>query len=138
MNHDAAETGRSGGVAWSAALWRLLGAGLFALGLIGAILPVLPTTIFWILALLALGKSDPALSARIRGWPVAGAVAAAYVDHGVVTRRSKLIAVAGMSFSGLLLWIAVSGVGLVLGLLGIAAGAAYVVTRRETPDPSSR
>ncbi len=131
MKHDACETGRLKSGSLSVAVWRLLGAGLFALGLVGAVLPVLPTTIFWILALLALGKSDPAMSARIRTWPGAGAVVAAYVDHGVVTRRSKLIAVAGMAFSAGLLWVSVSGAGLALGIVGIGLSAAFVASRRE-------
>lgn len=114
--------------------WRLIGLAFFGLGLIGAVLPVLPTTGFWILALLALGKSDPALTERIRRWPGFGPAAAAFVDHGVISRRSKGVAIAGMSVSAALLaLLAPFGWGVGLGLGGILIGAAFVLSRPEAP-----
>lgn len=120
------------------AAWRAVGVGLFGVGLVGAALPVLPTTIFWIGALLALGKSDPALSERIRSWPGAGAVVSAYVDHGVISRRSKLIALAGMAFSATLLGVFAGGAPRAFGLAGIALGAVYVLSRPEAPSSANQ
>ncbi|MEL6278465.1 MAG: YbaN family protein [Pseudomonadota bacterium] len=114
--------------------WRWIGAGLFSLGLIGTVVPVLPTALFWILALLALQKSDPVLSNRIRGWPAIGQVVADFVDHGTIGPKAKFAAFMGMSLSAMLLAIVV-GPGWILyaALFGIGLGAVYVLTRPSRP-----
>lgn len=53
------------------ARWALLGFGgfNFALGAIGLILPVLPTTVFWIVAIGCFSRASPRLAARARSAP---------------------------------------------------------------------
>jgi len=112
---------------------RLLGLFLFALGTLGMVLPLLPTTIFWILAVYCFGKSSPALRARILAHPRFGATIEAYVDHGVISRTGKRFAVMGI-FGGFLLSVSLTGLSFLpmLVLLAILlAVAVYIVSRPE-------
>ena len=45
-------------------LWILLGLVSLGLGLVGAVVPLLPTTVFMIFAAFAFGKGSP----RLRAW----------------------------------------------------------------------
>lgn len=114
--------------------WRLIGGGLFAIGLVGLVAPLLPTTIFWILAVLALQKADPAFAARIRAWPRVGPAVSAYLDHGVVTARGKLAAMIGMGASGAILALTLPpDWPLALALACLAAVSGYLLTRPSKP-----
>lgn len=120
-------------------MWLLIGWLFFALGLIGAFLPVLPTTGFWILAVIAFERSNPRIASKIRSWPHFGPAVSTFLDHGVITRRGKIAALSAMALcAALLIWLS-SGVALWAGLGGIALGALYVGTRpsrkREPSQP---
>src|SRR3546814_6271591 len=81
--------------AWA---WTALGYGFFAVGLVGIALPVLPTTIFWIAAAACFAKGCPAMARRIYAWPGVGPAVEAFLSHGVIARRGKVGAIAGMTF----------------------------------------
>lgn len=110
--------------------WRMIGWFLFLFGLAGLVIPLFPTTIFWILAALALQRSDPAFAERIRGWPQVGPAVANFLDHGVISAKGKLAAGITMGASAALTTALVDDrvvVGAALGALG--AVALYVATR---------
>ncbi len=120
-----------------AKIWRLIGWALFALGLVGLALPVLPTTGFWILAVLALQRSDPELADKIRRWPRVGPAVSDFLDHGVISTRGKLAALGAMGVSALLLaWALPNGPLFWTSLAGLSAGALFVSTRRSRPRPA--
>lgn len=114
-------------------LWLALGWLFFGLGFIGVFLPILPTTGFWILAVVAFERSNPKIAARIRNSPRFGPGVAAFLDHGVISRRGKTAALAAMALSAVILALLTQGPGLWFGLGGIAIGAAYVGSRPSTP-----
>jgi len=101
------------------------------LGIVGMLLPVMPTTIFLILALWAFSKS----SIRFHDWlyshPRLGRSLRAWHRHRVIPLPAKCLAVAMMSASLLYVTLFVAeGWLLPLGLgLGLGAVAAYIVTR---------
>lgn len=110
--------------------WRALGGGLFGLGLLGIALPLLPTTIFWILAVLTVRRSDPALAARILAWPTIGKTVSDYLDHGVIATRGKIAALTAMAISaGLILWRVEPELIRIIALICLAGAAAHVATR---------
>ncbi len=113
-------------------LQQVIAMSCFAIGAVGIFMPLLPTTIFWILAMMLGAKSMPGLKARIYGHPRLGGVIEAFIDHGHITRRSKGIALAGMTAGlGLAVVLGLSGMPLVIAISAITVAAAYVVSRPE-------
>lgn len=78
--------------------FKILGFALVGLGIVGAVLPLLPTTIFFILAAGCFAKSSPELEARILNHPKIGPAVISWRDHGVIPPRAKAFAVCGMLF----------------------------------------
>lgn len=71
-----------------------LGLGWFfvALGIIGALLPVMPTTIFLILAAWCFARSSPELEAWLLNHPLFGETLTRWRERGAIPRRAKIIA----------------------------------------------
>lgn len=119
-------------------LYRL-GASLFLLlGMVGMVLPVMPTTVFLLLSawcLIRLG--DPRVDRLLRH-PRFGAPLRLFLERGQVTRRGKLVALAGMSVgAGILYMIAEGQPWLAGGAIGFLALAALYVVSRPEPRPQT-
>lgn len=75
----------------------ILGWGAVALGLIGVVLPGLPTTVFLIVAAYAFGKASP----RARAWLVdhahLGPPIRDWEERGAISARAKMLAVTMMA-----------------------------------------
>ena len=103
-----------------------------ALGLLGVILPVLPTTPFLLVAAFAFGNSSP----RARAWLIDhahfGTAIQDWEERGAISRRAKTLAVSMMTLVlvvSLILgapWWVVSAQVLLMG-----AGAAFILTRPD-------
>lgn len=76
-----------------------LAAGLLAasLGIIGALLPLLPTTPFLILAAACFARSSPRLEARILEDPRFGPLVRDWRARGAIPPKAKLLAIGGMT-----------------------------------------
>ncbi|WP_251865742.1 YbaN family protein [Achromobacter sp. Marseille-Q4962] len=116
------------------AFWLVLGCVMVALGVIGAFLPVMPTTIFLILAVACFSRSSPRLERWLLESPTYGPALRAWREQGAISRKGKCFACLGMALGYAVFWWGAhpsrwlaAGVGVFL-----AASAAYVVTR---PDP---
>lgn len=115
------------------ALYFCLGCIMLVLGIIGAILPVMPTTIFIILAAWFFGRSSPRLEKRILAHPLFGPMVIQWRERGAIPRRAKKFACGGMLIGyALFLWSAQPGIYLGLGVaFFMLACAYYVVSRPE-------
>jgi uncharacterized protein len=80
-------------------IYGLLGWTFFALGVIGAFLPVLPTTPFMLLALWAFSRSSPRLELWLLQHRTFGPPLRAWRAHRVVSWRAKIIAWTSMAAS---------------------------------------
>lgn len=130
---------RTGGgrLAWAGAKPALLGLGWLCvgLGMIGVVVPGMPTTIFLIIALWAFSKS----SDRFHNWlyehPYFGPPLRNWSAHRVIPLRAKVYAVGLMAISWAIVtfflaegWVGPAVLGVLL--LGVAA---YIVTRSDKP-----
>ena len=113
-------------------VYLLGGHVLFGLGVVGMVLPVMPTTVFWIGAAACYLKSSPENYQRLIATSRTGKVIADYLDHGVINASAKRIALAGMAFSALIIYL-LPGVNVIrlIGILAILLAATYVLTRPE-------
>ena len=83
-------------VAYKNAGYQLLGLALVGLGIIGILLPVMPTTIFFILALACFTRSSPKLATWLLEHPRYGATLRHWHSHKVVPLKAKWFAGIGM------------------------------------------
>lgn len=69
------------------------------LGIIGAFLPILPTTPFLLVALWAFSRSSPRLKNWLYHHPRYGKTLQEWFDYGVISTRIKIIAVSALTIS---------------------------------------
>ncbi len=117
--------------------WLLLGLLCVGLGIIGAILPLMPTTIFLILAAGCFARSSPRLEAWLLNHRQFGPTLVAWRAQGAIGARAKIMACTGIAIGfALFLWRAHPGPLLCIGVAAaMAACALYIVTR---PLPVTR
>lgn len=84
-------------------LWWLLAYASLGVGIVGIFVPVLPTTVFVLIAAYAAARG----SERLHGWllahPQFGPAIRDWQAHGAVSRRAKWAATAAMAASALIL-----------------------------------
>lgn len=115
-------------------LWLCLGGISLALGAIGAVLPVLPTTPFVILSAFAFSKSSPRLAAWLNDSPTFGPMIADWREHGAIAPRYKRMAAGMMAAAFLLsLTLGASTRILIIQAICLSGAAAYVLTRPHGP-----
>lgn len=121
-------------------VWLSLGYVCFALGALGMVLPLMPTTIFWILAAGCFAKSSERMHAYILRCPVVGRAVTDFLDHGVMPRRAKIFALAGMSLGlAVLLAGGLPLMPLVVAVSVLGLSALYIIRRpEEVPVPVRR
>lgn len=118
-------------------LYRLGASVFLLLGMIGLVLPVMPTTIFLLLSVWCLLKLGDHRAGWLLDHPRLGPPLRLFLEHGAMTRGGKLAALGGLSLgAGMLLlmagshpWLAGGGIG------SLALVAIYLATR---PEPRPR
>ncbi len=115
-------------------VWLVFGLAAFGVGLLGIVLPLVPATVFMVIAAWAFGRSSPRLQRWILKNRFVGPPVNDWRDHGIIRRNPKIAAVFGLVLS--------LGAGLAIGapayVLWVQAVlltvvAVLVVTRPENP-----
>lgn len=113
--------------------WFFAGLGglFFSIGVVGAFLPVLPTTPFMLLALWAFSLSSERLHNYLWNHPKFGPPVRAWRKHGAVSMRSKISALAVMSASAVFMIFFSNAplIGILAALALMAVGATFLLTR---------
>ena len=118
-------------------LWRGLGLLFLLLGLVGIVVPVMPTVPFWLVALWAFGKGHPAWRERLLSHPVYGPSLRTWDEQRAIARRAKYVAFAGLGFSVLLCSVLLHERPMVLALvLAFLGGSAIYIASRPEPVPA--
>ena len=89
-------------------VFRALGLVSVALGLIGTVLPLLPTTPFLILAAYFFARSHPEWEAKLLAHPTVGRAILAWRDHRAIPRVAKRTAAVLMAISAITAWFGLS------------------------------
>jgi uncharacterized protein len=111
-------------------VYLCLGLLMVGLGIIGAILPLMPTTIFLILAAWFFSRSSPRLEEYLLNSQFGGPLRD-WRENGAISRKSKGLALFGMS-TGYAIFLVASRPSLPLAIIAavlILACAAYVISR---------
>ena len=114
-------------------LWALCGFVLLGIGAVGLVLPLWPTTIFWIAAVFCLAESHPKVRDWIYARPGVGPIVQDFVERGEISRKSKYLAIGGMLLAcGISGWfLRTSPLALAILIGAISIGVLFVATRRE-------
>jgi hypothetical protein len=114
-------------------LWRALALLSVALGLVGVLLPVLPTVPFLLLAAWAAGKGWPALEAWLLNHAQFGPYIRNWRERGAVPRRAKWLATVMMTVSAMMLVLAPLHLAARIGVLVLILGVGVWLWRRPEP-----
>lgn len=114
--------------------WWLLAYASLGLGLLGVVLPGLPTVPFVLLSAYAAARGSERLHRRLLAHPIFGPMIVDWQAHGAVSRRAKRLATLAMAACGLVMlgtaprpWMAL------LGIACMAVVATWLWLRPEPP-----
>lgn len=117
-------------------LWIGFGGLCVGLAILGAALPLLPTTPFLLLAAFAFARSSPRLHAWLLEHKRFGPLIRNWNDHGAISRRTKFVSVGIMALMPpASLYFGAPGWTVVLQVVILSASAAFILTRPSGPAP---
>lgn len=111
--------------------YRLAGLAFLIIGVIGLVLPLLPGTVFLILAAASFARSSPRLEEWLLNHPKLGPPVLKWRETGAIPRKAKIIACLSMAFSFGLVIVTAPPIGIVMAGLSLSAAALYVATRPD-------
>lgn len=111
-------------------LWVAGGLLSLALGVIGALLPIMPTVPFILLAAFCFARSSPRLEHWLETHNQFGPMVANWRRYGAISKRTKLISVGSMALSPVFMWMFDPPLWVLIAQIVVLMGAAtYVLTR---------
>lgn len=115
-------------------VYLLIGFTSLALGIIGAFLPVMPTTVFILIAAWAFARSSERLHHYLLEHPRTGPAIRAWRHNQSIPRKAKWLAAVSMLISWLIVWLTTNWqISLGVGLLLLAV-LSFLLTRPSTED----
>ena len=108
----------------------LLGFVCVALGLIGALVPLMPSTIFFLGAVACFAYANPRLEKWLMSFEIVATPVMAWRERGAIPLRAKIVASLGMILGFALFALSgVGAIGLSLAAIFLAASALFIWTR---------
>lgn len=112
-------------------VYLILGGLSLLLGALGAVLPLLPTVPFVLLAAFCFARGHPPLEAWLLRHRTFGPHISAWRARGAISRKGKIAALAAFAVSALLALVLMPMPWCLLPLLAAAVGGSWVWTRPE-------
>ncbi|CAM5768038.1 YbaN family protein [Bosea minatitlanensis] len=117
---------------WPRPLLFALGWVFTALGVAGLILPLMPGTVFLILAAWCFSRSSPRFEAWLVGHPTLGPHVRRWRETGAIARRAKILACGSMALSFVLLTLTPAPpIALIVTAICLIGAGIYVASRPE-------
>lgn len=115
-------------------LWALFGVLALALGAAGAVLPLLPTTPFLLLAAFGFARSSPRLHRWLLAHRTFGPLIRNWHEHGSIDRRTKVVSMVVIVATPLVsLMLGVGTRLLLIQIVVLACAATFILTRPDGP-----
>jgi len=115
--------------------WLIVGFVALALGALGIVLPLVPTTPFVLVAAFAFAQSSEKLHQWLLDHNVFGPLIDNWRRHGAISRRAKVISVVSMvAVLAISVAMALPMVVIVTQLVVLGAAALFILTRPLPPD----
>lgn len=115
-------------------LWRILGMTFVALGVLGAALPLLPTTPFLLAAAYAFARSSPQLHDWLIEHPRFGPLIEDWRRHGAIATETKVLSILTMIAAWTLSFaLEVSPTILAIQAVVLTASGLFILTRPSAP-----
>ena len=113
-------------------LWKLAGCVSLGIGLIGIVVPLLPTTVFLLIAAFCFQRGSDRLHRWLTEHPRFGPLIKSWRERGAIPRRAKRNAIIALVAIGLISWlIDVSWTILAIQVAALSAVAAFILTRPD-------
>lgn len=115
----------------------IIGATSLTLGIIGAFLPVMPTTVFILIAAWAFAKSSTRLHQALLNHPKTGPVIRAWRHNQCIPVKGKVAAVISMLISWIIVWFTTTPI--ISAIVGVVLVMVitFIVSRPSTSDIAS-
>lgn len=110
-----------------------LGAGLTSLaaGLVGAVLPIVPTVPFLLLAAFCFARSNPVWEQKLLDHPTYGPSLRQWRERRAIARPAKIGAIGAMSVGALVTWFTLGFPWVFLSLAVLVLAGGWIWTRNE-------
>lgn len=118
-------------------VWRMLAFVSIALAAIGAVLPVMPTTPFLLLAAWAAKRGAPEIYDRLHQHAIWGPTLCHWRDQRAIGVRAKIFAVLALSASWSLLWFMGAALPVLVALSVVFVAVSAFILTRPSPRRSS-
>ncbi|WP_457808241.1 YbaN family protein [Kushneria sp. EE4] len=115
-------------------VWIALAGLCFALGAIGVIVPLLPTTPFMLAAVALASKGSPRFARWIRQHRLAGPAIKNWEHERAISPRAKKLAVATLVFSAVVIWLSIPSLAVRIGVTVLLTVIGTWLVTRATPS----
>ncbi|UTW55753.1 YbaN family protein [Kordiimonas sp. SCSIO 12610] len=116
-------------------IWNILGGVCVFLGILGVILPLLPTTPFVLLAAFCFARGSDVFHDWLLNHKVFGPIISDWNNHGVVSRKAKTSAIIFMAFAvGLAVYFNVPAFVLIIQIAILSGVAIFLLTRPSSAE----